>query len=174
MFFIRTGLKTAVAPLRGRGLKHPQHACCVRLRGRSLTGAWIETRNQGGILILYSGRSLTGAWIETMDGDPHFRDTDSRSLTGAWIETDRVWSEHGLEAVAPLRGRGLKQIDELLLMGKASRSLTGAWIETVFINQFNENKSVAPLRGRGLKHSDRTKNGNTVAVAPLRGRGLKR
>ena len=35
---------TLVAPLRGRGLKHFCYPCTVIPLGRSLTGAWIETR----------------------------------------------------------------------------------------------------------------------------------
>ncbi len=76
--------------------------------GRTLTGAWIETRLVD-VTIYYDGvapsrvrglkplrivltdgpgrRTLTGAWIETFGHAVilHFR--QGRTLTGAWIET---------------------------------------------------------------------------------------
>ena len=87
MFFIRNGIKTAVAPLRGRGLKQGS-----------------QLGYQGGIR-----RSLTGAWIETENYRVQGSGYSRRSLTGAWIETMRPCRIPSRTRVAPLRGRGLKR-----------------------------------------------------------------
>ena len=53
---------------------------------------------------------------------------------GAWIETQSPVDSPGLERVAPLWERGLKQHTLLVGMGyQRCRSLMGAWIETVSV-----------------------------------------
>ena len=74
-----------------------------------------------------------------------------RSLTGAWIETKSEKSGTSCAAVAPLRGRGLKQKAKNQVHHVRRRSLTGAWIETSGGDVPFESSDVAPLRGRGLK-----------------------
>ena len=56
------------------------------VKGRALTGAWIETF-QATPTVTDLGRALTGAWIETGKVDGGCGQPGRRALTGAWIET---------------------------------------------------------------------------------------
>ena len=98
----------AVAPSRGRGLKHANRALAKNIDCRPFTGAWIETFAGAITLGLTFGRPFTGAWIETTRSARNGCPDSSRPFTGAWIETIP-------ETVAVLRIR---------------RPFTGAWIET--------------------------------------------
>ena len=87
----------------------------IRYYGRTLTGAWIETKDWWlpdgrsvvapsrvrelklfwqSLLLHFQSRTLTGAWIETYYFNK-LEKTKSRTLTGAWIETDleNRWEE---------------------------------------------------------------------------------
>ena len=99
-------------------------------RGRSLTGAWIETRTRrapgpGAIVAPsrgrgskplagplsprgeYGGRSLTGAWIETATSAD--MRSSNRSLPHGGVDRNAVMTPAAmLLAVAPSRGRGSK------------------------------------------------------------------
>ena len=57
-------LAIQVAPVRERGLKFIWTIRCMRLRGRSREGAWIEIMSMTLTGIFTSGRSREGAWIE--------------------------------------------------------------------------------------------------------------
>ncbi len=70
-----------------RGLKHLDTRQRSSTRGRTFTGAWIETQ-------------LIAVARETSRG---------RTFTGAWIETDIVSGDSAPRDVAPLQVRGLKQ-----------------------------------------------------------------
>ena len=58
---------------------------------------------------LTTGRPFTGAWIETRDHATPWGKSASRPFTGAWIETIAFIGVERHLAVAPSRGRGLKQ-----------------------------------------------------------------
>ena len=60
-----SGLRSGVAPSRVRGLKPPPGGGGKTASGRTLTGAWIETRSFSWASLPARGRTLTGAWIET-------------------------------------------------------------------------------------------------------------
>ena len=70
---------------------------------------------QGGKLQRTSrGRPFTGAWIET-DKNEFFKFVlNGRPFTGAWIETLPCPKMRRMKAVAPSRGRGLKQCSPYL------------------------------------------------------------
>ena len=97
-----------VAPLRGRGLKHGRDGHHEGPAGRSLTGAWIETRIHQLTLPYLDVAPLRGRGLK------HGKDC---------LRTVRI-------AVAPLRGRGLKPKKRNQDSSAVGRSLTGAWIET--------------------------------------------
>ena len=99
-----------------------------------------------------SGRTLTGAWIETRIPTASSMGRMRRTLTGAWIETVGLCLTLLKRPVAPSRVRGLKQVDGKPSTYSDRRTLTGAWIETEFVVVDIKNKIVAPSRVRGLKH----------------------
>ena len=80
----------------------------VAARGRSLTGARIETRNSPDRTDRASGRSLTGARIETRAPRRQRDGSAGRSLTGARIETRAHSLAPPTSQVAPSRERGSK------------------------------------------------------------------
>jgi len=120
-----------VAPSRERGLKQisicPQVVC---YKGRSFTGAWIETQKIGVYDFECDGRSFTGAWIETLLELYLIERKNGRSFTGAWIETTST---------------------TLQFLKLFCRSFTGAWIETKYFFFHQSSSTVAPSRERGLK-----------------------
>ncbi len=97
------------------------------------------------------GRTLTGAWIETESPVTQGRGIKGRTLTGAWIETPSADEAGASAAVAPSRVRGLKPILQLSFRLFLSRTLTGAWIETGLTGSPSFLPLVAPSRVRGLK-----------------------
>ena len=40
----------------------------TKIKGRTQTGAWIETLTKKSTIHYWTGRTQTGAWIETMSG----------------------------------------------------------------------------------------------------------
>ena len=54
----------AVAPVRERGLKYPDHKLHRASSRRSRKGAWIEIKNRSWLAPIGSRRSRKGAWIE--------------------------------------------------------------------------------------------------------------
>ena len=75
---------------------------------RSRKGAWIEILRTIAEGVGTVGRSRKGAWIEINDGFNKYGAIDCRSRKGAWIEidTEKLYTE--IQAVAPVRERGLK------------------------------------------------------------------
>ena len=172
----RASVKRRVAPSRERGSKHQSADDHLRILGRSLTGAWIETRSicvrkapipslpHGSVdrndihridITTVDGRSLTGAWIETraaLASSPNFT---SRSLTGAWIETAQPRQNHRLALSLPHGSVDRNVLSDATVDRYGGRSLTGAWIETNDITQPNSTAYVAPSRERGSKPAPR-------------------
>ena len=76
------------------------------------------------------GRTLTSAWIETYYLSMDKASGNRRTLTSAWIETldkimDKMWG-----IVALSRVRGLKPAEYSWSYLTPRRTLTSAWIET--------------------------------------------
>ncbi len=62
----------------------------TKIKGRTQTGAWIETLTKKSTIHYWTGRTQTGAWIETEMLSDGFFEHFSRTQTGAWIETEVV------------------------------------------------------------------------------------
>ena len=128
-------------------------------RGRSLTGARIETR--------VSGRNRTGQAVEVAPSRErgskrrrswsHFQKElmSRRSLTGARIETgvQDLCTTEGCELMSLPHGSADRNDVQFLARPKRnSRSLTGARIETLESRSRLAAGPVAPSRERGSKH----------------------
>ena len=74
-------------------------------------------------------RSRKGAWIEIVIPIIARSKEKGRSRKGAWIEISMVMNKSILQAVAPVRERGLKLDTFDAMTGNKSRSRKGAWIE---------------------------------------------
>ena len=73
-----------------------------------------------------------------------------------------------------MRGRGLKQDSEVMVLGKGRVApYAGAWIETPSCRRRSARYSSPPMRGRGLKLRDDTLDAPALWSPPMRGRGLK-
>ena len=70
-----------------------------------------------------------------------------RPFTGAWIETLIPYPLGACRAVAPSRGRGLKQGLHSHLPDPGGRPFTGAWIETLACQVTNALRRASPLHG---------------------------
>ena len=166
----------AVAPSRGRGSKPSFSAGLAQPIGRSLPHGGVDRNHQACPSPLFEGgRSLTGAWIETRMTIVSGGITSRRSLTGAWIETRfrafRSSSARSLPHGGVDRNKDQSSVphNDLLSLPhggvdrnvaagmnaiiSCGRSLTGAWIETVSFKSSPSRRLVAPSRGRGLKRS---------------------
>ena len=124
---------SGLSPLmRGRGLKRIQDletqlGTCVAPHA----GAWIET----GALVKSKSSAMVaphaGAWIETVFVALGSTARAVAPHAGAWIETV-IGRQQYKEMESPLmRGRGLKQAEELRgQLGERVAPHAGAWIET--------------------------------------------
>ena len=140
--------------MRGRGLKLGQTASTEGTPGVAPhAGAWIETSFVVSLVVMTAVAPHAGAWIETAR---HWICLIAYAVAphaGAWIETinsDRL--QEAIESL-PMRGRGLKQKDEIVNIARDGVAPhAGAWIETDEIGITIESmKESLPMRGRGLK-----------------------
>ena len=166
-----------------------------RPKGRSLTGAWIETTNLDAL-----PASLESLPHGGVDRNPiHLAPPEltPRSLPHGGVDRnqDRA-AAAGAAVVAPSRGRGSKLLrpryrvggdEESLphggvdrnrrkltsLRSTSSRSLTGAWIETVIYVDGNAAVSGRSLTGAWIETPAARPERRQARVAPSRGRGSK-
>ena len=76
----------------------------TKIKGRTQTGAWIETLTKKSTIHYWTGRTQTGAWIETEMLSDGFFEHFSRTQTGAWIETSHCSLSSSMTMVSPKGG----------------------------------------------------------------------
>ena len=146
----------------------------LECRGRSLTGAWIETSNRRrpGDAALVAPSRERGSKPSAMRcvSSP----ARGRSLTGAWIETDSADHSAAALTVAPSRERGSKQrFRPLLVMPCLVAPSRERGSKRDRAGPRRRRVRVAPSRERGSKPSIGACSGSRCDVAPSRERGSK-
>ena len=165
--------QSAVAPSRVRELKQYQLPEQLHQKGRTFTGAWIETwydakTNKSYPVAPSRVRELkqsnwTRNLVKSSVAPSRVRELKQKAMlliarkNGSHLHGCVNWNikaekKKKQEKVAPSRVRELKPEHIDFVKNKLSRTFTGAWIETLFQIQLTQHKQVAPSRVRELKH----------------------